>query len=272
MSAVPPDLQCSLILFLATSAEEEGMLEAAKGHGVTPGKRRHPALGEYHWFGQVGDEVVMAPCLARQGGRVVMGAHGRLGTAARGLRFREATGAQGIVQLGMAFGVDRDAQRLGDVLVSTSLLPYDERVARDHPKDDGRYMVDYADVACEPARPELVDRFRREYLRTQVERSYRIHFGAMLSGAARIHSAFFRDELVRGVPSDDPIVGGEMEGVGLLAASRGADDPVWCIVKGISDFADAERDRDVAEARAAACRNAADFVFSALRNDQETPT
>ena len=66
---------------------------------------------------------------------------------------------------------------------------------------------------------------------------------------------------------DDPIVGGEMEGVGLLAASLKADDPIWCVVKGISDFADENRDAEIVIGRPRACRNAATFVLSALVND-----
>ncbi len=58
-----------------------------------------------------------------------------------------------------------------------------------------------------------------------------------------------------------------MEGVGLLAASLDADDPIWCVVKGISDFADEDRNRVIGESRDAACRNAAHFVLSALVND-----
>jgi adenosylhomocysteine nucleosidase len=90
----------------------------------------------------------------------------------------------------------------------------------------------------------------------------------MLSGAARIYSGRFRDELVQGVPGgEDPIVGGEMEGVGLLAASTASDDPIWCVVKGISDFADEDRDTVIDENRPLACRNAAEFVLAALVND-----
>ena len=94
----------------------------------------------------------------------------------------------------------------------------------------------------------------------------------MLSGAARIHCQAFRDELVAGVPAvvEDTIVGGEMEGVGLLAASATVDDQIWCVVKGISDFADVLRDEEITEARSLACRNAADFVLSALLNDLTT--
>ncbi len=58
-----------------------------------------------------------------------------------------------------------------------------------------------------------------------------------------------------------------MEGVGLLAASIGKKDPIWCVVKGISDFADEDRDRVINESRPRACRNAAEFLLSALVNE-----
>jgi len=90
----------------------------------------------------------------------------------------------------------------------------------------------------------------------------------MLSGAARIHSGFFRNELVRSVPpGEDLIIGGEMEGVGLRAASETWGDPVWCVVKGISDFADENRDAVIEANRPVACRNAGLFMLSALSND-----
>ena len=66
----------------------------------------------------------------------------------------------------------------------------------------------------------------------------------------------------------NPIIGGEMEGVGLLAASSSADDPIWCVVKGISDFADENRDANITESRSRACHNAANFVLSALQNER----
>jgi adenosylhomocysteine nucleosidase len=88
----------------------------------------------------------------------------------------------------------------------------------------------------------------------------------MLSGGARIHSRHFRDELVSLIPAPgDEIIGGEMEGVGLLSVSP-LEDPAWIIVKGISDFADEDRDAVITESRPIACRNAADFVLRALLN------
>ncbi|MGH7171321.1 MAG: hypothetical protein ACRELG_13665 [Gemmataceae bacterium] len=74
--------------------------------------------------------------------------------------------------------------------------------------------------------------------------------------------------MYRTVPhGNEPIVGGEMEGVGLLAAAVKADDPVWCVVKGISDFADEKRDEDIKTGMSVAPRNAAYFVLSSLVND-----
>ena len=253
---------CSLLLFLATPAEEAGLVKAAQDRRLEFEKIKDRHLGGLLRFGQIGTETVIASLPRRESGRIVMGSHGRLGTAARGIDLRNATGARGIIQLGMAFGADSTRQRLGDVLVSTSLIPYDNRVVRDSRLST--YIVDYTEAGPEPAHPALVSRFRGEAER---EHPYGVHLGPILSGAARIHSALFRDELVRSVATGEgPVIGGEMEGVGLLAASVEADNPIWCVVKGISDFADEHRDAVIDSSRPIACRNAADFVLSALQN------
>jgi nucleoside phosphorylase len=270
----PSKPQCTLLLFLAPSDEEKALKQAARSRKLTFEKNKHPELGEYHWLGIVGNETVIAIPPTREQGRVVMGAFGRLGSAAKGLRFRQATGAQGIVQLGMAFGVDPRLQKPGDVLVSSSLIPYDNRTIKAAPPSwlqrllhlEPGCVVDYSNADRQPARPSLVDLFFRE--RDRGGHPFDVHVGAILSGAARIHSRRFREELVRGIPAgEDPIVGGEMEGVGLLAASLAADDPIWCVVKGISDFADENRDAVIGQYRPIACQNAAEFVLSALTND-----
>ena len=268
----PGKQQCSLLLFLAVPAEEKGLKEAVKARGLPFEriKKKDSLLGEdYFWLGPVGNEaavIAMRPARSDDDDLPVMGSIGFLGTAARGMRLKMATGAQAIVQLGMAFGIDAEIQKPGDVLVSTSIIPYDNRDIK--PAPDGRegYVTEYSQVSREPARPALVELFRREQRRGG--HHFGVYRGAMLSGAARIHCSFFRDELVRSVPAgEDPIIGGEMEGVGLLAASSTADDPIWCIVKGVSDFADENRDAVYVANRPIACRNAAEFVLSALTND-----
>ena len=270
--------RCSLLLLVATPAEERGLEEEVRVRGL-PFERitkiDSPLREDYHWLGPVGNELaVIAMRPARTNDRrLVMGSIGLLGTAARAMRLKTATGAQGIVSLGMAFGIDPRSQKPGDVLVSTSIIPYDNRDINPARRwwlqrllcGEG-FVTEYSQASREPARADLVELFRRE--QRQGGHSFRVYMGAMLSGAARIHSSFFRDELIRCVPAgEDPIIGGEMEGVGLLAASTAATDPIWCVVKGISDFADENRDAVIEINRPIACRNAAAFVLSALLND-----
>lgn len=78
---------CTLLLFLATPAEEEALEQAAQDRHLPFEKIKARDLGEYHWLGPVGNETVIAIRPAREHGRVVMGAAGRLGSAARGIRF-----------------------------------------------------------------------------------------------------------------------------------------------------------------------------------------
>lgn len=264
---------CSLLLFVATSAEEEALQEQAAKLGLLFRKDsaltkhfREKGLGDDAWsLATIGGETVVAVGCSRIKGRPVMGPHGRLGSAAKGVRYLAATGAQGIIQVGMAFGIARGPQKVGDVIVSTSLIAYDKRDVKPSAKEPG-YFNDYSALEVEPARPALVERCFREKERTKFD--FEIHVGAMLSGAARIHCARFRDELYVTAPhGNDPIVGGEMEGVGLLAAAVRADDPAWCVVKGISDFADEQRSEDIKIGRTLAPRNAALFVLSSLVND-----
>jgi nucleoside phosphorylase len=304
---------CSLLLFVATSAEEDALQKEAARLGLDFRKDavltkhfRDRGLRDEAWtLGTIGGEMVVAVGSSRIKGNPVMGPHGRLGSAAKGLRYLAATGAQGIIQVGMAFGIARGPQKLGDVLVSTSLIPYDKRDVKPSSnkmqqwgealaaRGAGRgvliggciglvggavgkmgralsakpgYFNDYSALEPEPARSALVERCLREKERTKFD--FTVHVGAMLSGAARIHCARFRDELYRTVPhGNEPIVGGEMEGVGLLAAAAKADDPVWCVVKGIGDFADEQRDEEIKAGLVDAPRNAAYFVLSSLVND-----
>ena len=272
------ELRCSLLLLVATPAEERGLKEAANICRLPfeKVKERESRLGiDYFDLGPVGNEVgVIALPPSRDDGRnLVMGSIGFFGTAARAIRVRGKTGAQSIVQIGMAFGIDPLRQRPGDVLVSTSLIPYDNRDIRPASpecpncrfREEGFATV-YDQAVREPARPALVELFSRERSRAH---DFDVQFGAMLSGAARIYSGFYRKELLRSLPpGPDPIVGGEMEGVGLLAASESWGDPIWCVVKGISDFADEERDAVIEANRPIACRNSALFVLRALLNDR----
>jgi adenosylhomocysteine nucleosidase len=249
-------LQCDLLLFVATQTEEEQVLAAAPELGIAVEQRNSP-LGDYYHLGQVGDSLVNAV-------RVEMGPLSSGGSASAGILFQQATTATGIIQVGMAFGVDRNRQAIGDVLVSTALLPYDARDAR---TQGDRYIFEYQRVRRHPAKESLVRLFQAESDRE--EYGHRIAFGELLSGAARVFSRHYLAELLTLVPGvKDGIIGGEMEGVGLLSVSP-RKQPLWIVVKGICDFADEKRDAEIVDNRPIACRNAARFVLATLQRAKQ---
>lgn len=99
-----------------------------------------------------------------------------------------------------------------------------------------------------------------------LDESYRVFLGGLLSGGARVFSRSFLNEIVSGIPKIEEglIVGGEMEGVGLLSVSP-RDEPLWIVAKGICDFANRKRDRVIKTARPIACRNRRPLCFRHLR-------
>ena len=250
-----PIPQVDLLVLLAVTAEREALEQTMKSRGLQFQRKQSP-LGRYYDLGKVGDERVIA---VRAAG---MGPFGRQGSADLAMRYQQATAATAIVQLGMAFGSDPNRQNYGDVLVSSSLIPYDNR---DYiQQGQSGYEVNYSRAKPVQAGP-MLSRFRNEAEQDRTERGFAVHIGAMLSGAARIHSETFRNELVDYFASlgVGPIVGGEMEAIGLLGVDES---PIWCVVKGIFDFADSGRDSVIATTRPIACANAAEFLVSTLLN------
>lgn len=289
-------IQCDVLILVTTTSEREQLDQAARDAGLSFQSKKHSRHGRYYALGVMGHSRVHA---VRTEG---MGPLGFGGSASKAVLFKAATGATGLIQLGMAFGVDPSTQHKGDVLVSTSLIPYDNRdvvpvglpsevfpltaepavddvcpppavvepplppQAPPAPTAGPGYRVDYLSrVRRHPASPSLLRSLRSGYDNGTYD--HQVFFGGMLSGGARLFSSAFLRELVDGVPAaEDGVVGGDMEGVGLLASSP-LDAPSWVVVKGISDFADEARHRQVdGAARAAACRNSARFVLDALRN------
>lgn len=246
---------CDVLILVAIDAELAALRSVGAKLGIALEPRQWEPLGEYFDLGMVGTDRVFAA-------RTKMGAIRHEGSAYKAILFQRAAQATSIIQVGMAFGVDPKRQHHGDVLVARSMFPYDDRTIR---VTDGRPVVDYSQTKRRAAKHSLVKLFERE-----IERgghTFGAHVGMLLSGGARIFSAKFRDDLVASVPSGrDRIIGGEMEGVGLLSVSP-ADKPLWAVVKGISDFADEDRDGIIETTRPVACENAARFVLSALRNN-----
>jgi nucleoside phosphorylase len=241
-----------LLLFYATTSEREQLGTVAKGLGLQFRRRQHHTLGRYYEIGSVGDFEVIAI-------RTEMGPLKYGGSASKGIFFKSGTPATAIVQVGMAFGVDPDQQQPGDVLVSSSLIPYDRKKVLAH---DGHYRFDYTEAKLQPAKASMLELFLKEVQGNEWD--FKIHVGAVLSGGTAIYCTKYRDELVRAFqPCPEQIVGGEMEAAGLISVSP-VDDPAWIVVKGISDFAEDTRVEGWESTRELACRNSATFVLTAL--------
>jgi nucleoside phosphorylase len=154
-----------------------------------------------------------------------------------------------IIAVGIAFGLKRGKQKLGDILLSEQLCCYE-------PQRVGSQTVPRGDRVASAT--DLSDWFRASYGNWHYETSSRpaLHRGLLLSGEELVDN----EERARQLLLQEPeAIGGEMEGAGLYAAASGLM-VRWIVVKGICDWA-AGKTKDF---QLVAARNAVDFVFHTL--------
>ncbi len=160
-----------------------------------------------------------------------------------------------VIGVGIAFGVKEEKQRIGDVLVSSYLLPYDRRKERQGgPCFRGERP---------PASRRLLDRFRDwSHTCEQGKLWPRIWIGGLLTGGALEDNREHRDQLLKQSGADD-IVGGEMEASGIYEAT--ADNRTdWIIVKGICDWGHGKDNPTQKEDQRLAAKNAARVLHAVL--------
>ncbi|GAB5467666.1 MAG: hypothetical protein Kilf2KO_06960 [Rhodospirillales bacterium] len=167
-----------------------------------------------------------------------------------------------VIALGIAFGIDSEKQRIGDVLVATCVRDYDAaRVNSDGsrtPRGDRPPASDY-----------FLKRLRHlDHMRGQASTLPRLRFGPLLCGASLIDHRPTRDALLEIEPE---AIGGEMEGSGIERACRSAGTD-WMVVKGICDFADGDKGtRSKEDDQRLAAGRAAQVVKALLTTGGEGP-
>ena len=135
-----------------------------------------------------------------------------------------------VVMVGIAFGSDDVRQKIGDVLVSDKILPYDSQkiladktIYKEIPKEVGF---------------QLLNAFREyrdwNYFLSNSMKSV-VHIGSVLTGSKLINNYEFRTQLLRDFADNKPI-GGEMDAQGIYPISRLHGISEWIIVKGICDW------------------------------------
>jgi nucleoside phosphorylase len=158
-----------------------------------------------------------------------------------------------VVMLGYAMGRSRHKQRIADVLVSETIVPYEtvregqERIPRASHPLSGKGLLD----AFRNAQGWKFERPDREACRMQI--------GAILSGEKLVDNPDFKANLFAQHPQ---AIGLEMEGAGVFAAAA-SENTEWIIAKGISDWGDGAKTASDKH-RPLAAAAAASLVFHVL--------
>lgn len=138
-----------------------------------------------------------------------------------------------VLMVGIAFGIDEQKQKIGDVLVSKTLLPY-----------ESQRVNNKGNITFRGPQPEasllLANRFRnmRDWqYEIQPNHFSKLEIGGILTGEKLIDDLDYRDSFKQHFAT---AIGGEMEGAGLYAACANKSVP-WILVKAICDFADGNK-------------------------------
>lgn len=157
-----------------------------------------------------------------------------------------------IVMGGIAFGVDRTKQKLGDVLVSKMLAEYERAKLKEGEEIPRGQRIESS--------PKLLSTFRAAEagnLLTEAD----VKFGLMLSGEKLVDSRSF---LKARLEQEPEAIGGEMEGAGLAAIATRRNVP-WIVVKAIVDWGADKEGNNTPEHQRAMANNAFLFIVRTLQ-------
>lgn len=159
-----------------------------------------------------------------------------------------------IILLGIAFGVDNVKQKIGDILLSDYVLPYEKvRIGTDELGQEE--LKQFGEKV--PSTPRLFNSFKT--IGGMWDKAEIIP-GVILSGEKLVDNIDYRDN-IRDLDKD--AVGGEMEGVGLYSACyrKGVK---WLIAKAICDWADGEKKINKQKRQQKAAAMVAEFVLEVI--------
>ena len=152
-----------------------------------------------------------------------------------------------LIAVGIAFGVIEEKHLIGDVLVSTGVLDYE--LARVEP--DG--TITHRGTTL-PTSRELANRVMNLDLRREGVRDLpTIHMGTIVSGAKLVDNKKYRDNLAS---LHSTVIGGEMEGSGILTACANQQVDV-IVIKAICDWAANKNNPSKTDDQKKASQNAA---------------
>jgi len=240
--------KADVLLVTVTEVETRAVLAVAER---TTSRRCEPLYirhKTYYDLGTIGGARVFLV-------RSEMGPGGPGGSQATVQAGIDALSPSSVVMVGIAFGVNPEKQRIGDILISHQLQEYElQRVSTD-PEGELSIIPRGERVG---ASTRLLDRFRDGAL---FWKEARTHFGLILSGQKIVDNVQFRNGLVRHWPE---AIGGEMEGAGVYAAVQNWKRD-WILIKAICDWADGRKGENKEQQQEEAARNAASFTIHVIQ-------
>ncbi|MFY0570227.1 hypothetical protein ACN28E_41280 [Archangium lansingense] len=136
-----------------------------------------------------------------------------------------------VVILGIAFGINPVKQRLGDVIIAETVIPYElQRIGQ-------KAIHRGQPLQCGPILSERFRTRRTDWKHERGEDTVEVFQGPLLSGEKLADNLAFRDALAGAFPT---ACGGEMEGAGAYAATERNDVEV-ILVKAICDWGDGSK-------------------------------
>jgi len=243
-------MKADVLIVTVTDVESRAVMDVFREATGKDAKRESIAGDVYLDLGAINGSRVF---MALSG----MGAGGVGGSQESIHKGIEALSPSAVIMVGIAFGINKKKQAIGDVLVS-------ERVMLYAPQRRGTDAKGNLHVIARGDRPSSSPRLLK-WLRTAnlnwEESKAKIRFGLLLCGEHLVDNVDYRAQLLA---LEEEAIGGEMEGAGLYAACQN-EKVDWILVKAICDWADGKKGVDRNARQQKAAHNAAAFVLHALQ-------
>lgn len=243
------DFNASDFNFLVVTATE---VETKAFHEFIQGDIFKIVCGDYTYFlGRVGCYNIIHVQCAEMGSLNPGGSTLTISTS-----LNEWPQIKAVIMVGICFGVDKKKQKIGDVVVSSSVKNYETR--RMGKKNEVPRGKSYQSDKC------LVNAFNNLKLSWENigidEEKKELFFGEYISGEQLVDNKIVRDNLLAETPEAKA---GEMEGNGVVAACVSSRKP-WILVKAICDFADGKKGKGKKEKQAIAAASSAHCCAAVL--------
>ncbi len=236
-----------ILIITATQVETKAFIDDESMHTQSSLTKYFIDSQTYHYLGVTGGSNIYLI-------QSEMGAGGPSGSILTINEAIKVLSPRALIMAGIAFGVDSNKQKLGDILIARQLLSYE-------PQRVGTNLADALQIRVRGDRvsssPKLIDRFRSGSLDWA---GPQVHFGLVLSGEKLIDNQEFRGRLLELEPE---AIGGEMEGAGLYAAAHRSKTD-WLLIKSICDWADGRKSYQKDKRQQQAATTTARFIYHVL--------